>query len=34
VVLDAFRADVPITGDRVVAFADTFTPTRPFRDAE
>jgi SpoVK/Ycf46/Vps4 family AAA+-type ATPase len=34
VVLDAFRADVPITGDRVVAFAETFAPTRPFRESE
>jgi AAA+ superfamily predicted ATPase len=34
VVLDAFRDNVPITGARVVAFAETFAPTRPFRESE
>lgn len=32
VVLDAFRADAPVTADRVIAFAETFAPTRPFRE--
>jgi AAA+ superfamily predicted ATPase len=34
VVLDAFRADVPVTGERVIGFAETFVPTRPFREGE
>lgn len=32
VVLDAFRADMPVTGDRVVALAESFVPTRPFQE--
>lgn len=31
VVLQAFSDDVPVTGDRVVRFAEVFEPTRPFR---
>jgi AAA+ superfamily predicted ATPase len=34
VVLDAFRTDLPVTGDRVVAFAETFAPTRPFQESQ
>ena len=33
VVLDAFRDDAPVTGDRLVRYAESFTPTRPFREA-
>jgi AAA+ superfamily predicted ATPase len=33
VVLDAFRDDAPVTGERFVQFAESFTPTRPFREA-
>lgn len=34
VVLDAFREDVSVTGDRVVAFAESFAPTRPFQESQ
>lgn len=33
VVLDGFRDDTAITGDRLVAFAQSFEPTRPFQEA-
>ena len=31
-VLDAVRADAPLTAQRLIAFAETFAPTRPFND--
>lgn len=34
VVLDAFRDDVAVTGDRIVAFAESFAPTRPFQESQ
>lgn len=32
VVLDAFHDDAPVTGGRVIAFAEAFVPTRPFQE--
>jgi AAA+ superfamily predicted ATPase len=34
VILQAFSEDVPVTGDRVVAFAEDFAPTRPFLESQ
>jgi len=34
VVLDAFGDDVPVTADRVVTFAEGFSPTRPFQGTQ
>lgn len=34
VILQAFSEDGPVTGDRIIKFAESFEPTRPFQEAQ